>query len=167
MKKIFLTAFVAAALMACNSTDTDDNTTTTATADSSTNTMMSTTAYTPSEGDVTFRNDKLMVYRNNGWEETTKEQTVGNGIVVHTNGAVTNGEQTDTLTDGQVVSHSGTFFDKSGRAIKDAWTSTKHGVGEAGEAVGHAAGEAGEAVGHAASKTAKATKDAVTGDKNK
>lgn len=160
MKKIFFTVFVAGALTACNSAETNDTTATTT--DSSNNTMMATsTTYTPSEGDVTYRNDKLMVYRNNQWEETDKEQTVGNGIVVHTNGAVSYGEKTDTLTDGQVVSHAGTFFDKSGNAIKDAWSATKHGVGEAGEAVGHAAGEAGEAVGHAASDAA----NAVTGHK--
>ncbi len=127
--------------------------------------MASTTTYTPSEGDVTFRNDKLMVYRNNEWVETDKEQTVGNGIVVHTNGAVSQGDKTDTLTDGQVVSSTGTFFDKSGNAIKDAWSSTKHGVGEAGEAVGKAAGDAGEAVGHAASSAANAVKNTVDKDK--
>ena len=160
MKKIFLTAFVAAALTACNSSGTNDNTATNT--DSSNNTMMTSgTTYTPSEGDVTYRNGKLMVYRNNQWQETDKEQTVGNGIVIHTNGAVSYAEKTDTLTDGQVVSHVGTFFDKSGNAIKNAWSATKHGVGEAGEAVGNAAGEAGEAVGHAASDAA----NAVTGHK--
>jgi len=163
MKKIFLTACVAAALTACNSTDTNSNTVTT---DSTTNTSMNVaTGYTPNDGDVTYRNDKLMIYEDTTWVETDKDQTVGNGVVVHTNGTVTNGEQTDTLTGGQIVSKSGTFFDQSGHAIKDAWSATKHGVGEAGEAVGKAAGEAGEAVGHAASKTAKTAKDAVSGDK--
>lgn len=167
MKKIFLIACVAAAsLMACNSSETSDNSATTTTTTDSTNDTMLATTYTPSEGDVTFRNDKLMVYRNDGWVETTDQQTVGNGIIVHTNGQVTNGDQADTLTDGEVVSHTGTFFDKTGHAIKDAWGATKHGVGEAGEAVGKAAGDAGEAVGHAASKTGKAVKDAVTGDKD-
>ncbi len=166
MKKIFLTACVAVALTACNSSGTNDNTT--VSTDSTTNTMMaSTTTYTPSEGDVTYRNDKLMVYKGNQWEEADNDQTVGNGVVVHTNGVVNQGDKTDTLTDGQVVSHTGTFFDKTGHAIKDAWTSTKKGVGEAGEAVGKAAGEAGEAVGNAASKTANAVGNAVSGDTTK
>jgi len=155
MKKIFLMLCVAAALSACNSSETDNNTASTRdSTDTTTNTIMATTPYTPAEGDVTFRNDKLMIYRDNAWVETDKDQTVGNGIVVHTNGAVSNGKQTDTLTDGQVVSKTGTFFDRSGNAIKDAWSATKQGVGEAGEAVGHAVG-----------KTAKSAKDEVTGDK--
>lgn len=145
MKKIFLSTCVAVALSACNSSGTNDNTA--VSTDSSTNTMMaSTTTYTPSEGDVTYRNDKLMVYKGNQWEETDNDQTVGNGVVVHTNGVVNQGDKTDTLTSGQVVSHTGTFFDKTGHAIKDAWTSTKHGVGEAGEAVGNAASNAAHAV---------------------
>ena len=91
MKKIFLTALVAAALTACNNSGTNNNTANaTDSTDTTTNTIMATTPYTPSEGDVTFRSDKLMVYRDNGWVETDKDQTVGNGIVVHTDGAVTN-----------------------------------------------------------------------------
>jgi len=150
MKKIFLTAFVAVALTACNSTESKH-----AVAldkDSTTNTAMNeATGYVPNDGDVTFRNNKVMVYRDTSWKETTDAQTVGSGAVVHPDGTVTNGVQADTLKDGQVVSKTGTFFDASGHVIKDPWTPTKKGVGES--------------VGNAENKTA--VKGAASGDKNK
>ena len=150
MKKIFLTACVAVALTACNSTESKHAMA--VDKDSTTNTLMNqATGYAPNDGDVTFRNNKVMVYRDTSWKETNDAQTVGSGVVVHTNGVVTNGVQADTLTEGQIVSKTGTFFDASGHVIKNPWTPTNDGVGKT--------------AGRAANRTT--AKDNGSGDKNK
>jgi hypothetical protein len=163
MKKIFIIAFSAASLADCNSSGTTDNT-----AGTTDSTGISATAlpYTPTEGDVTFSNDSLMVYRKNEWVPETDRVIMGNGVVVYTTGEVKKGIQTGTLTDGEIVSHDGNLFDKTGKAVKDAWDTTKHWAEKAGEAAGKAAGDAGKAVGHAAGKVANAVKKTVDKDKN-
>lgn len=151
MKKIFLIACVAGSLIACNNAndnDTDDavlNADTTATM-----TTTSTTAvYTPVEGDASYRDGRLMVWKGNDWVPADDDVTMDNGVVVHKNGEVNKGDNTVKLEDGEVVNHTGDFFDKTGHAISDAWDATKTGVKKAGEAVGDAA---------------KSTKDAVDND---
>lgn len=178
MKKIFLAVSVAALFTACNSqgSQTDATTTNTDTTDRS---MMSTTAYTPTEGDATFKDQDLMVYKGDKWVATDKEMTMGNGVIVYTNGTVKNGEITDTLAEGEIVSHTGDLYDKAGNAIHDAWDATKKGVNDAGDAVEEGAKKAGDAAkegvnkagnaaskdfstaGQAANKAVKDTKDAM------
>jgi outer membrane biogenesis lipoprotein LolB len=80
MKKIFAFAFIAAAFTACNDADTDTTSVDTDTTTTST-TMTTTRSYSAAEGDVSYRNEKLMVYRNGNWVESDKDVTLDNGIV--------------------------------------------------------------------------------------
>lgn len=126
MKKLFVFAAIGAILLACNndSTETTKETTTSANA-----------AYAPSEGDVTYKGSKVMVWRNGEWKEADDDVTLSNGYVIKRNGEVVNGEKVIVLDDGEVVDRSGRFFDKAGNAIEDAWDATKKGVKKAGEEV--------------------------------
>ncbi len=167
MKKIFLAVCIAGLISACNSKGSQNDATTVNT-DTTDRSTMSTTAYVPTEGDATFRDHELMVYRGDKWVATDNEVTMGNGVVVHINGTVKNGEITDTLAEGEIVSHSGDLYDQAGNAIHDAWDVTKKGVNDAGDAVKEGANKAGDAIdkglnsaGQAANKAVKDTKEAM------
>lgn len=180
MKRIFLIAGMAILFTACNNSGTTDNNTSTdndtsAPADTTMTmtTTTTTTTYTPAEGDVIYKNGHFMVYKGNDWSDVADDVTLDNGVTIYKNGDAKKEDRTIRLNDGEVITHSGSFIDKTGHAVKDAWGSTKDAVGKAGKAVGDAAGDAGNAVGNAASdagkavgKAAKDTKDAVTGDKH-
>ena len=156
MKKTFLMFCVVASLSACNSS-TDDTTideTDTVVTTSTTETTTSTDTYTSSEGDVSYRNGKLMVWRNNDWVESDSDVTLDNGVIIYRNGEVKRDNTTIKMEDGEVVTRTGRFFDRTGAAIENAWDDTKRGVSKAGKAVGDAVSDA-----------AKDVKDAVDGDK--
>jgi hypothetical protein len=173
MKKIFLAACALALFTACDnqgSTTNANNTT-----DTTDRSMMSTTAYTPTEGDVTFKDHQVLVYKGDKWVSTDKSLTMGNGIVVSMDGTVKNGGQVDTLTEGEIVSHTGDLYDQAGNAIHDAWDATKKGVNDAGDSIekgankvkdeinktGEAAGKELNTAGQAANQAVKDTKDAL------
>ena len=148
MKNVLFAALLAASVSACDNqsattAETEDSTTVTAT------TPTTTTTYTPAEGDATYRDGKVMVWRNNDWVEADTDVTMDDGIVVYRSGEVKKEGKTVKLEDGEVVTHTGNFLDKTGEAISDAWDATKKGVSKAGEAIGDAADK---------------TKDAVVGD---
>ena len=160
MKKTFLIASVVALLSACNA-NTDENTVLntdtlgpviTAEAPVTTTETVVIHKYTPAEGDVTYRNNQLMVWKGNDWVKVEKEVTLDNGIVVYKNGEVKKDGKTVKLEDGEVVTSVGEFFNKTGDAINDAWNSTKKGVKKAGNAL---------------EKAAKDVKESVDGDRNK
>ncbi|MEO7315091.1 MAG: DUF6799 domain-containing protein [Ginsengibacter sp.] len=160
MKKIILMASVVALLSACNA-NTDENTVvsndtlgpviTNETPLTTTETVV-VNKYSPSEGDVTYRNNQLLVWRGNDWVKVEKDVTLDNGVVIYKNGEVKRDGKTVKLEDGEVVTSVGKFFDKTGDAIDDAWNSTKKGVRKAGDAI---------------DKAAKDIKKSVDGDKNK
>ena len=178
MKKIFLAVCVATLFAACNSEGSKTDVTTTHT-DTTDKSMMSTTTYTPSQGDITFKDRQLFIYQGDKWVATDKVTTMGNGVVVSTNGTIKNGEMTDSLAEGEIVSHTGDLYDKTGNAIHNAWDATKKGVNDAGNATkdginkagdaakegvntaGEAAGKGLNAAGQAANKAVKDTKDAM------
>ena len=143
MKKLFFMAGIAAFAYACNDQKTE---TTTVQTDTTSNAAAAPVAYTPSEGDVTYRNGKILVWKNNEWVETDRDVTLENGVVVHPNGHVAKDRDTIVLEDGQVVNKTGRFFDKAGNAIDDAWDATKKGAKEAGNAVKKGANKVGEEV---------------------
>lgn len=157
-------AFAALTLAACNdssdntatetndanSTTMDTNMDTTTTTTTSTSTNM---AYTPGEGDVTYRERKVQVYRNGAWAETDEDVRLDNGAVVGRNGRVTREGKEIELEDGEIVNKTGNFFDRAGNTLEKGWDKTKAGVREAGKDVGNAAEKAGDKI-----------KDAVTDD---
>jgi hypothetical protein len=145
MKKIIVMTFAALSLAACNNdktdnarVDTEDTTTTTKT------TTTTSAAYAPAEGDVTYRNNKVMVMRNGEWVEADRDVKLENDVVVYRNGKARKGEVEIELEEGEVVDRSGNVFDKTGRAIENAWDATKEGVKDAGRAVGNAAEKVGK-----------------------
>lgn len=150
MKQFIALAIAAASFAACNdnngnatqgdSMDTTSNMTT-PTIDS---TMTTTTTYTAADGDVTYRDNKVMVMRNGEWVASDKDVTLDNGTVIYRNGKVKRDNKEIELHDGEVVNKSGDFFDRSGRAIENAWDDTKEGVKDAGKAVGNAAKKVGD-----------------------
>ena len=97
MKKIFAFAFIAAAFTACNDADTDTTSVDTDTTTTSTTTT-TTRSYTAAEGDVSYRNEKLMVYRNGNWVESDKDVTLDNGIVVSRKGEARRDKDVVVLT---------------------------------------------------------------------
>jgi hypothetical protein len=106
----------------------------------------STTVYTPAEGDVAYRNGKLMVWKNNNYVEADDDVTLEGGVIVKKNGEVTKKDKTVKLEEGQSVSKTGKFFNKAGEGIDDAWQATKKGVGKAADAVKKAGKKVGEEV---------------------
>ena len=125
MKKLFVIAIIGASLLACN-----ENTESTNKTDASAH-----EAYAPANGDVTYRDGKVLVWRNNEWVETNDDVSLDNGVVVKRNGEVVRNDDVVVLKDGEVVNKSGNFFDKAGNAIEDAWHGAKKGVKKAGEEV--------------------------------
>lgn len=158
MKKIFLMAFAIAILSACNS-KTDENEVVTkdtlgpvkTNENPVTTETVVVTKYTPTEGDVTYRNNQLMVWKNNDWVVVEKEVTLDNGIIIYKNGEVKKDGKIIKLGDGEVVTSVGNFFNKAGEAIADAWDSTRKGMKKAGDEI---------------DKAAKDIKKSVEGDKN-
>jgi hypothetical protein len=125
MKNVLIPLAAVVMLTACNT-----NTDTTKKTDTSTH-----AAYAPSEGDVTRREGKIMVWHDGEWKEADKDVYLSNGALVNRKGEVVKGDKVIVLDDGEVVDKSGRFFDKAGNAIDDAWDATKKGVKKAGEEV--------------------------------
>ena len=159
MKQIIAIAMSALCFTACNNADKNETTVTTnsdslvTTTPSTTNTDVmydnvntTTTVYVPAEGDLTYRNGKLMVWRVNSYVESDKDITLNNGVIVKRNGEVKKDDKVMKLEDGESVSTSGNFFNKAGEGIEDAWDATKKGVSKAASAVKKAGNKVGEEV---------------------
>ncbi len=149
MKRIFVLAIAATTFVACN----DQKTTDTTTMNSDTTTMvnmddnaMNTQTYVEGEGDVMYRDGKVMVWRNNAYVEADKDVNLDDNVVVKRNGDVTRNGKTVRLEDGQRVSRTGRFFNKAGEAIEDGWDATKKGVNKAGDAIKKGANKVGDGV---------------------
>lgn len=163
MKTIIVMAFATVSLAACSDNVTDDTTVdkkdTAITAPDTTSTISRTatsTSYPAGEGDVTYRNKKLVVMKNGQWVDADDDVKLDSSVIVYRNGRVKKNGKEIELEDSEVVTRSGNFFDKTGRAIEKAWDATKEGVKDAGRAVGKAAKKVGEKA-----------KDAVTDDDKK
>ena len=65
MKKLFFLAAVGISLLSCKDGSSDTTTTTT----DSTAYAAKSGAYAPSQGDVTYKNGQLLVYRDGDWKE--------------------------------------------------------------------------------------------------
>ncbi|HEV7332661.1 MAG TPA: DUF6799 domain-containing protein [Flavisolibacter sp.] len=136
MKKLLTIALAAFSLVACenanNTASTEDTTTTTTT------TTSENAAYAPAEGDVTRRDGKVMVMRNGEWVEADRDVEMDNGVVVYKDGRVVRDGNEVELEDGEVVNKTGEFFDRTGRAIENAWDDAKQGVKKAAKEVDEA-----------------------------
>ncbi|HMK03145.1 MAG TPA: DUF6799 domain-containing protein [Ferruginibacter sp.] len=166
MKKIMAIAIIAASMAACN---TQDKSTTTVEGMDSTATVSGDTArfvntnvtYIPGEGDVMYRERKVVVWKNGQWVDADGDVTLENGIVVSKNGEVRRGDDVVVLEEGVTVNRSGNFFDKTGNAIDDAWDATKKGVGKAADATKKGVTKAAQAVKKAGEKVGEKAKEIV------
>src|SRR5690606_19345322 len=122
MKNLMAIALITASLVACDNTANNE---TVESSDTNTTTTTTTTTYSPAEGDASYRNGRLMVWRNDNWVEADDDVRMENDVVVYRNGEVKRNDDVVVLRDGEVVSRTGEFFDNTGRAIEDAWDATK------------------------------------------
>jgi hypothetical protein len=150
MKKLFVLGFAALVFAACS--DNQADTSTTDRDDTMHNTTPVTTStapdtgpgYTAVDGDVTYTGSKVRVMRNREWVDADTDITLDDGTVVYRDGRVKKQDREISLNDGEVVNRTGNFFDKSGRAIENAWDATKEGAKKAGKAIENTAEKAGE-----------------------
>jgi hypothetical protein len=165
MKALIIVALATVSLAACNNsttqtTETTNDTATTTVSKPDTSSLVSTpnisATYTPGEGDVSYRNRKVVVMRNGQWVDAETDVTLDSGVLVSRSGKVKREGKEVTLGDSEVVTKSGNFFDRTGNVLSKAWDATKEGVKDAGQAVGKAARKVGEKA-----------RDAVTDDDKK
>jgi hypothetical protein len=146
MKRFLVLAIAATTLYAC--TDTANDNAATDDRDEAPISSPSTTndAYTPSEGDVTYRENKVRVYRDGDWKESDNEVELENGAIVHEDGRIVKENKEVELEDGEVVTRTGNFFDRTGKAIEKGWEDIKQGAREMGKDVEKGAKKAGDKV---------------------
>ena len=142
MKKVFVLAFVALFFIACK----DSNETEKTTVESNENNNITDTSetYLPEDGDVLYTDKKVRVRKNGKWVDADNDVILDNGVVVNRNGRVRKDGRERNLEDGYILNKTGDFFDRSGRAIENAWDATKEGAKDAGRAVKDAAEKVGD-----------------------
>lgn len=160
MKQMIALLFTAISFTACNNADKTETTTstnadtmeltppttTTTTTNVISDTVTNTRAYVPAEGDVVYRNGKVMVWRNNDYVESKEDITLNDGVIIRKNGEVKKDDKMMKLEEGESVTTTGKFFNKAGEGIEDAWDATKKGVGKAASAIKKAGNKVGEEV---------------------
>ena len=146
MKKFLLLAGMSAFIFACNDTTTSTNVENDSTDHAAASENRVGDRYTESDGDVSYRNGKVVVWRNGEWVESNEDVTLDNGVVVRRTGRVERNGEVVELEDGEVVTRTGRFFDKAGNAIEDAWDATKKGARKAGDAIEKGANKVGDEV---------------------
>src|SRR5688572_9764965 len=110
MKKIMMIALAAGLFAACNneteSTTTESDTTaSTMTAPPVQETAPS--AYAPQEGDVSYREKRVQVWRGGAWVDADDDVKLDNNVVVYRNGRAKRDDKEIELEDGVIVDRSG------------------------------------------------------------
>ena len=149
MKKILGLAIVSMAIFACNDNQTpsiNEDTRDTSSTVIETPPPPAAVAYVPVDGDVTYRDHKLMVMKNGEWVEAKEDVKLDNGVVIYRNGKVKKDGKEVEIEDGYIVNKEGNFFDKTGNAIENAWDNTKEGAKKAGDEIEKGAKKAGDKV---------------------
>lgn len=141
MKQMIVLALAAVSFTSCGDQKTTETTIVTSdsvttdyadTASMMTNsTTDNTVTYSPSEGDIAYKDGKVMVWKNNAYVVSEKDVTLDDGIVVKRNGNVSRNGKVVRLEEGETMSRTGRFFDRTGKAIEDGWDATKRGVKKA------------------------------------
>lgn len=149
MKKIIAMAIAAVSFAACNNagdtTATVDSSSATTTTITPTETTTSSSAtYTAADGDVTYMDKKVRVRKSGEWVDADNDVRLDDGVVVYKNGKVKKDGKEVELHDGEIVNRTGNFFDRSGRAIGNAWDATKEAGKDAGKAIKNTAEKVGD-----------------------
>ena len=153
MKKLFAIAFLAVGFVACNNdAETKDNADTLV-VDTDTTVVVEQPVITYTEGDVSKKDGKVVVYEKGTWVPVQKDIVLEDGTVVTVSGeAKSKDGKVYVIEDGYYVTRAGRFFDRTGAAIENAWDATKEGVKNAAEATKDGLEKAGEAVKEGAEK---------------
>ena len=149
MKKILGLAIVSMAIFACNDSQTpsiNEDTRDSSSTVIETPPPPAVVAYVPADGDVTYKDQKLMVMKNGEWVEAKEDVKLDNGVVIYRNGKVKKDGKEVEIEDGYIVNKEGNFFDKTGNAIENAWDNTKEGAKKAGNEIEKGAKKAGDKV---------------------
>lgn len=148
MKKLFALAFLAVGFAACNNeAENKDTPDTVAVAPDTTVVVEQTPApvITYTEGDISRRDGKTVVYQGGTWVPIEKDVVLEDGTVVTVKGEARNkAGKVYVIEDGYYVTRAGRFFDRTGAAIENAWQATKEGVKNAAEAVKDGAEKVGD-----------------------
>lgn len=149
MKKIFSLAAISFIIFSCNDNTTKTTETSLDTTMTKDGTVAATTVttYTSADGDVTYKEGKLMIYENGSWKEAEKDVVLDDGTVVTVKGeAKDKNGKTVMVSDGGIINKTGKWFDKAGNAIANAWDDTKDAVKEGAHEVKQGAEKAGEKI---------------------
>ncbi len=150
MKKIIVIAMATITFSACSENKRTDTTTeisdTAAVITTEKPDIVTRNTYVPADGDVTYRNGKLMVWRNGRYIESDNDITMDDRTVIRRNGEATREGKVIKLEDGETVNRSGRWYNKAGEGIDDAWDATKKGVNKAAGAVKKAGEKVGEGI---------------------
>ncbi len=160
MKKILVLVMATAVFAGCTDNKSSSSETTTINSDtvattpsavtmdtsSMNNSTTTTTTYVPAEGDVMYRDGKLMVWRGSSYVLSDRDDNQDGGIIVNRRGEVRRDGKTVQLEEGEAITRTGRFFNRAGEAIDDGWDATKKGVNKAAGAVKKGAQKVGEEV---------------------
>ncbi|MEO6490883.1 MAG: hypothetical protein ABIO04_13150 [Ferruginibacter sp.] len=154
MKDLIIVSMLMLWLSACNNQDSqstnsnDDSNTTTDTAGLITLSpdTIKNRNYVPTEGDVSYQNKKVKVYKDHNYVDVDNDVTLDGGVVVRKNGDVVREGKVRRLEEGESVSRTGNFFNRAGERIDDAWNASKTGVKKAANAVKKTGRKVGEKV---------------------
>lgn len=146
MKKIFILAAVSASLYACETSTTNSGKTTSDSLQNTTTNAANNSAYTPAEGDLSYRGGQVYVWQNGTWVRSDADVKLEDGTTVRSNGRVSRDGDEIELEDGAVVTKTGRFFDKAGNVVEDGWEGLKKGYKEARDGAKKGIKKAGEEV---------------------
>lgn len=154
MKKILAIAVFATVFTACNN-EAENKTT----ADDTLKAKEVTTTYTSADGDLTWKESKLYIYKNGEWVLVEKDITLADGTVITVNGEVKKGDKVIKLKEGEKVTTVGEFIDNTGKKVANAWEATKEGVSDAADKVKEGAEKTGEKIKDGVKETGEKIKD--------
>lgn len=175
MNKTIFLASVAAIFFSCtggeSKTEPETPVETTATpAEAENSTVTPPATYTAEDGDVMWKDGKLMEYKSGAWTVAEKDITLGDGTVISLKGNITGKDgKMISIKEGETVKKTGQFFDKAGNAIANAWDAAKEGVKNAVDATKEGVKDAANAVKEGAEDAGKAVEEGAkkVGDKAK
>ncbi|MBX3253820.1 MAG: hypothetical protein KF862_06730 [Chitinophagaceae bacterium] len=162
MKKMFFIAATAVVLAACDSNGSEETTGTDVTltpAETGKENVADKVTYVAEDGDVMWKDGKLLVYKDGNWSVAEKDITLNDGTTISLKGDVTKEGKTITIKEGESVKKTGEFFDKAGDAISNAWDAAKEGVKDGANAVKEGVTDAANAVKEEAKDAGKAIKE--------
>lgn len=146
MKKIFGILLISGSIIACDDARNNNNSIGSPGNAEATDETKASPAYVAEDGDIMYKDGKILVRKDGDWKERDTKVTLDNGAVVYTDGLVVKDEKEIKLQEGEVISEEGDVFDKAGNKIEAAWKDVKEGVKDAGNEIEKGAKKAGDKV---------------------